>query len=284
MNPKRTDLSRRSLMSLMGAATATVTVSYGGPSAATTLAPTQAKLFYTDVGQGKNVMLLHGWTGDSHDWSWQLPVLEGKYRVVAVDLRGHGRSQVMPSGAYAPADYVADIESLLTTQFPGQKFVLVGHSMGGQIAARLAVQRPDMVSAIVSVDGSLGFSADLGPVFQKTVDDLFAGDPGVVGPALFEAFYDAATNPALKRWHARRLQGMPLQVVRESFGPLFLGPDQVGIGKQSETFCRTITAPIAGPCASRVRPTSGALQLLCAGRESNPHRGYPFPLFCGVPS
>jgi hypothetical protein len=50
--------------------------------------------------------------------------------VVALDLRGHGRSEVMPRGAYTPADYVADIEALIATKYPGQKFILVGHSMG----------------------------------------------------------------------------------------------------------------------------------------------------------
>nr|WP_285427232.1 alpha/beta hydrolase [Variovorax paradoxus] len=193
-------------------------------------------------------MLLHGWSCDSHDWIWQLPMLESRYRVVAVDLRGHGRSEVMPSGAYMPADYVADIESLIQMKFPGQKFILMGHSMGAQIAARLAAQRPDLVSAVVSIDGGLGFSADLVPVFQKTTDDLNSGDPGVVGPALFAAFYDAATPAAFKRWHARRLQGTPVHALRESFGPLFLGGNQVGAGAQSENFCRSLTLPFYHLC------------------------------------
>lgn len=234
------DLSRRGLLALTGAAAAAATT---GPGMGLAAATPAARLFSTDVGAGRNVMLLHGWTCDSHDWSWQLPVLESRYRVVAVDLRGHGRSEVMPPGAYTPADYVADIEALIATTYAGQAFVLVGHSMGGQIAARLAARRPDLVSAVVSVDGALGLSSDLAPVFRKTVDDLNAGNPGVVGPALFELFYDAATDPAYRRWHARRLQGVPLHVVRESFGPLFLGADQIGIGKPSEDFLRGLTVP-----------------------------------------
>jgi pimeloyl-ACP methyl ester carboxylesterase len=234
------DLSRRGLLMLTGA-TAAATAAGSRVAFATTTRT--AKLFSTDVGVGKNVLLLHGWTCDSHDWSWQLPVLESRCRVVAVDLRGHGRSEVMPPGAYAPADFVADIESLIVTKHPGQKFILVGHSMGGQIAARLAARRPDLVSGVVSVDGALGLSANLGPVFQKTADDLQAGDPGLVGPALFELFYDPATDSALKRWHARRLQGTPPHVVRESFAPLFLGADQVGIGKPTEDFLRGLTVP-----------------------------------------
>lgn len=245
MDTIQTELSRRRMLILMGAATATMAAGCGGVSAATTPI---AKLFYTETGTGRNVMFLHGWSCDSHDWSWQYPVFESKYRVVALDLRGHGRSDVMPSGAYSPDAYVADIEALISTKYPGQKFIIVGHSMGGQIAARLAARRPDLVDAVVSVDGSLGFSTDLLPLFQKTVDDLKTGDPGVVAPALFQLFYDAATDPAYKRWQARRVQGMPPTVVRESFGPLFIGPGQVGVGQQSADFCQTLTVPFYHLC------------------------------------
>ncbi|RYH29797.1 MAG: alpha/beta fold hydrolase, partial [Alcaligenaceae bacterium] len=162
MKTETPELSRRNLLTLVGAVTATATMAAGcGGSAAAAATPARAKLFYTEAGAGRNVMVLHGWTCDSHDWSWQLPVLDGKYRVVAVDLRGHGRSEVMPPGAYQPADYVADIEWLIATKYPGQKFTLIGHSMGAQIAARLAARRPDLVDAVVSVDGTLGFSAAL---------------------------------------------------------------------------------------------------------------------------
>lgn len=238
--------TRRGLMPLMGLAAATTT-----PRPAFTASKRTAALFYTDTGKGKNMMLLHGWSCDSHDWSWQLPALESRYRVVAIDLRGHGRSEVMPSGYYMPDDYVADIETLIETRFSSEPFVLVGHSMGGQIAARLANKRPDLIKGVVSVDGSLGFSDKLAPTFQQAVDDLQRGNPAEVGAALFAGFYDKTTDPALKRWHARRLQGTPLYPVRESFGPLFFGPNQVGLGKQSEVFCKTISIPFYHLCRGK---------------------------------
>lgn len=193
-------------------------------------------------------MLLHGWTADAHDWSWQLPVLESRYRVVCVDLRGHGRSEVMLAGGYSPASYVADIKNMILSQYGGQRFTLIGHSMGAQIAALLADERPDLVDAVVSVDGSLGFSPNLTSFFQKAADDLSSGDPGLVVPPLFELLYDADTPPALKRWHARRVEGMRAHVVRESFGPQFLGPDQVGIGKRSELLCKRLSVPVYHLC------------------------------------
>lgn len=102
-----------------------------------------ARLHSRDIGTGKNVMFLHGWTCNSEDWAGQLPYFESGYRVATVNLRGHGSSEVMPSGAYSPADYVADIESLIATRYVDEPFVIAGHSVGGQIAARLAARRPE---------------------------------------------------------------------------------------------------------------------------------------------
>jgi pimeloyl-ACP methyl ester carboxylesterase len=237
------DLARRGLLGFAGAGAAAAAVA-SMPSigrAATSTRP--ARLFHTDTGSGPDIMLIHGWACDSHDWSWQLPMLESRYRVVAVDLRGHGRSEVMPAGYYRPKDYVADIEHLIETKLVRRRFVLVGHSMGGQVAARLALQRPDLVEAVVSVDGALGLAEEAAPLFQQVTSDLRTSDPGVVGPALFAKVYDPATDPAMKRWHARRLQGSPEVAVRESFGPLFVGSGQVGIGNQSEAFIREIKVP-----------------------------------------
>lgn len=244
------ELSRRKLLGLMGVTAAAAATDASTAIAAPAVAQSEptARLFFTDVGSGTNVMLLHGWTCDSHDWSWQLPLFESKYRVVVPDLRGHGRSEVMPSGSYSPADYVTDIEALILAGYQGHKFVLVGHSMGAQIATRLAVKRPDLVRAVVSIDGALGFGAAAARLFSKTAQDLADDDPDMVVPALFAGVYDSATDPAFKRWHTRRVQGMPKHVVRESFSPLFTGPDQVGVEEASARFCRRLTIPFYHLC------------------------------------
>lgn len=249
------DLSRRNLIGLASGAVAIASM----PGGAFAAAPSPAQLFTTEAGEGRNVMLLHGWTADGHDWSWQLPAMEAHYRTVVVDLRGHGRSSVPPSGQYLPADYVADVETLIAERYKGERFILIGHSMGGQIAARLAARRPDLVEAVISVDGSLGFAAETAALFGKVSHDLHTGDPAIVAPALFESVYDKATPAALRRWHGRRVQGMPAHVVRESFGPLFVGPEQVGTGSQSERFLRSLKTPVYHLCrdpeqARRMRP------------------------------
>lgn len=254
------DLSRRGLLKLAGAA---AVVAAAPASARATGAAATAKLFYTEAGKGRNLMLLHGWTCDSHDWSFQLPVLESRYRVVAPDLRGHGRSEVMPQGAYTPDDYASDIEALISTRYPGQTFIVAGHSMGGQIAARLAAKRPDLVSAVISVDGALGFDGDAAKLFDKATETLrTTADPAATASALFRLAYDATTDPALKRWHARRAQGTPAHVVRESWAPLFTDAGQVGTREPSADFCKRLTVPVYHLCrdpaqAKRMRPWFG---------------------------
>lgn len=239
------EISRRNLLKLAGASAVATRLPNAGAAAAQHRQP---KLYYTEVGAGRNVMFIHGWSCDSHDWSWQLPQFENKYRTVAIDLRGHGSSEVTPAGTYRPDDFVADVETLISTKYTGQKFVLVGHSMGGQIAARLALKRPDLISAVVSVDGALGFSEEVAAVFEKTVKGLMSSQPGDAAAALFAGAYGSKTDPAFKRWHARRSQGMQPHVLREAFAPLFFGPGQVGIGEASAAFCSKVTVPVYHLC------------------------------------
>jgi pimeloyl-ACP methyl ester carboxylesterase len=256
MSHDHPEISRRNLLKLVGATAVAISLPDAGAKSA---GHKQPHLYYTEAGSGRNVMFIHGWSCDSHDWSWQLPQFESKYRTVAIDLRGHGSSEVTPSGTYQPDDFVADLETLISTKYKGQKFVLIGHSMGGQIAARLAVKRPDLISAVVSVDGALGFPAEAAPVFAHTVKGLSSSNPGSAAAALFAGAYSAKTDPAFTRWHARRSQGMQPHVLREAFAPLFFGPDQVAIGAASAKFCSRVTVPLYHLCrdpaqAERMRP------------------------------
>jgi len=250
---KTTVSSRRNFLKFAGVSTV-----MSGFTLSTSVLASNAnppKLFYTDKGHGQNIMFIHGWTCDSHDWSWQLPFFESKYRTVAIDLRGHGQSEVLPSGSYSPEHYVKDVENLIESIDRNNPWIIVGHSMGGQIGVRVAVKRPDLVKAVVSVDGALGFSEKLHDYFLKVSSDLQQKDPAVVAPPLFEDFYDKSTDEALKRWHVRRLDSLKLHVVRESFPPLFIGDSQAGVGKGSENLCRSLKAPIYHLCRDEKQAT-----------------------------
>lgn len=237
------NLSRRGMLQLAGAAVIASGLSVGIDPAVAQAAET-AKLFYTKSGSGAPVVFIHGWACDSHDWSAQIPEFEKKFTVIAPDMRGHGRSEVTPSGTYMPTALSADVIALLEAEAGGQKAVLIGHSMGGQIAARVASERPDLVEAVVSVDGALGWDGPVMEVFRSTSDEMQKGQAAVAANEMFKLVYDPATLPAMKTMHARRTLGMPNHVVAEAFPPLFFGEGQVGEGKASEDFLRSLTVPV----------------------------------------
>lgn len=108
-------------------------------------------LRYRVYGSGERTLLLiHGWACSLRYWDELVARLPGGYRAVAVDLRGCGDSP-KPSQGYAYTDYVADFAALIERlQLP--PLAVVGHSMGGSIALRLALDHPQLLRALVIVD------------------------------------------------------------------------------------------------------------------------------------
>src|SRR5580658_8010981 len=90
-------------------------------------------LHYIAFGHGSDVVLIHGFLGNLAVWHLQIaPQLRKVYRITTYDLRGHGYSEVTPSG-YTARQMSLDLESLLDSLHIN-KAVLVGHSYGADIA------------------------------------------------------------------------------------------------------------------------------------------------------
>lgn len=85
-----------------------------------------------ESGQGTPIMLLHGYCGSSDYWKKTAAHLSKHYRVIMPDLRGHGRSDA-PVGAYTIEQMADDIVQL-ADKLELERFVLLGHSMGGYVA------------------------------------------------------------------------------------------------------------------------------------------------------
>ena len=115
------------------------------------------QLFYTDEGTGDPALLfVHGWCCDTSYWKPQVRAFRRRHRVVAVDLRGHGRSG-KPEQDYTMDAFASDLEWLMG-QVDLRRPVVIGHSMGGVIALRLAGRRKRAISGAVIVDS---------PIFPK---------------------------------------------------------------------------------------------------------------------
>ncbi|MFZ4736913.1 MAG: alpha/beta fold hydrolase [Bradymonadia bacterium] len=106
------------------------------------------EIAYVDEGRGPLIVLVHGLGEHLGYWSENLPDLVRRgHRVIAVDLPGFGRSS-KPAADYSMSQQAGWLAAFLRLVAPDTPAVVVGHSMGGQIALRLALDAPELVSAL----------------------------------------------------------------------------------------------------------------------------------------
>ena len=107
---------------------------------------------YTDTGKGSAIVLLHGFLENSKMWDDFTGELSKKYRVVAIDLLGHGKTQ--------PLNYVQTMEDnaemvlAVLHELRIRKAVLAGHSMGGYVALAFADLFPEIVKAVALINST----------------------------------------------------------------------------------------------------------------------------------
>lgn len=156
-------------------------------------------IVYETRGQGAPALVLvHGWSCDRSYWEAQVRPLSERFRVVTVDLAGHGESG-LGREEWTMATFGADVAAVVR-ELDLQQVVLVGHSMGGDVIVEAARQLPNRVAGLVWVDTykELGdprtpeevrdlmapFRADFGETTRTFVRDvLFRSD---ADPALVE--------------------------------------------------------------------------------------------------
>ncbi|MGW5637463.1 alpha/beta fold hydrolase [Streptomyces sp. NPDC003832] len=129
-------------------------------------------------GPGQPVVLLHGLAGHVGEWDATARHLGPRYRVVAVDQRGHGASERLPKDV-SRAAYVADVAAVIG-QLSLARPVLVGQSLGGHTAMLTAAAHPALVRGLVLVEAS-------------------PGRPNPDGPARIGAWLDSWPTPFLSK-------------------------------------------------------------------------------------
>lgn len=161
-------------------------------------------LFLYDTGpaEGMPLVLIHGLGSEADTWRYVIPRLAPRFRVIAPDLPGFGRSD-KPRRAYSVPFFWNALAELLDTLSLSRAW-LMGHSLGAVLAHAAALQHPDRVERLVLVDGSL-----FAPSQKLDAATLLFLIPGV-GEALYRRFQrdaDAAYR-SLEPYYAR-LDGLP---------------------------------------------------------------------------
>ncbi len=101
-------------------------------------------------GKAPVLVALHGSGGEAHRWDFLARHLQPDYRLVALDLRGHGESD-KPATGYAPADFAADVAAFVKALGIG-RFTLIGHSLGSRIGVAFAALYPQGLERLILVD------------------------------------------------------------------------------------------------------------------------------------
>ncbi|MGH8355585.1 MAG: alpha/beta fold hydrolase [Pseudomonas sp.] len=108
------------------------------------------QLHFEEYGQGAPLVLVHGLGSSTRDWEYQIPVLAAHYRVIALDVRGHGRSG-KPRERYSIRGFAEDVAALIEHLRLGPVH-LVGISMGGMIGFQLGVDHPALLKSLCIVN------------------------------------------------------------------------------------------------------------------------------------
>jgi len=157
-------------------------------------------LAYDETGSGNPpLVFVHGAACNRRFWCQQVPRFSSAHRVVAVDLRGHGKSDA-PSERYTVRLFAEDLAST-STQLEIERPVVIGHSLGGLVALDFASVYPDQVAGAVLIDSPLL----PGGQRAKVVGDLVAGlrgpDPDAALRGYFAGlFVDRYDDAATRSW------------------------------------------------------------------------------------
>jgi pimeloyl-ACP methyl ester carboxylesterase len=118
----------------------------------TTIHTRAGRVAYRESGSGPTILLLHATLHDRHDFDPIVETLSRSYRTIAVDWPGHGDSDPVDATMEPGAPLFADVLEDVVDGLGLSRAVLIGNSVGGFAAARLAINRPELVAGLVLVN------------------------------------------------------------------------------------------------------------------------------------
>ena len=178
-------------------------------------------LFYEEAqGDALPILLVHGIASDHTHFGPQFEHFARKgHRVVAVNLRGHGKSD-KPQQSYTMELFTDDL-AWMCEQLSLKKPVVIGHSMGGVVALALALRYPDLPSAIVMVDAPVVRPAEGSAAMQRFLEQLRSADyqeyRELMGGFVSNVLFIPTDDQERKERIAQQMSSAPQHVVVSAF-------------------------------------------------------------------
>ena len=191
-----------------------------GPVEYRTRSSDGVEIAYSARGSGTtSLVFVHGGLADRSFWAPQISALSDRFRVVALDLAGHGASG-RERRDWTIAAFGEDVRAVVET-LDLKRTVLIGNSMGGPVALEAARLLPGRTIGVVGVDTLHDASARLDPDEFRARAAAFRTDFPAACRALVDALFHPGTQQELHAWAERRMCAMPPEIVApmmERFG------------------------------------------------------------------
>jgi len=150
-------------------------------------------LYYETHGAGRPLVLLHGGLGSGEMFGPILPTLAERHRVVLVDLQGHGRTADIDRPL--DADLMADDVAALIDHLGLEKPDLVGYSLGGGVALRVAIRHPQKVGRLVSASANIRRDAIHPEILEQQGQVSAAAAEFMKDTPMYELYQRVAPRP-----------------------------------------------------------------------------------------
>ena len=171
----------------------------------------------------KTIVFVHGWTCDESSWSQQVPVFEKNYRVITLDLPGHGKSGSPSKGPLTMELFARSIEAVRVEAKAG-KIVLVGHSMGTPVIREYARLYPANVAGMVPVDGILRLT---GSPNAPNADRMKGPDGLKNREAMIRGMFGKSATPAIQDHVLKMMLAPPESTATQAMAATFAAPNWV---------------------------------------------------------
>jgi pimeloyl-ACP methyl ester carboxylesterase len=168
------------------------------------------------AGRGDVTLLfVHGWSCDSRYWREQVPVFEKKYRVVTMDLAGHGKSGHNRK-IYSVDSYGQDVKAVIEA-IDAKKVIVIGHSMGGEIVVEATRLEPNRVIGIIGADSLHNVEEDINEQMVKQMTDGFKKDFKAAMKTFVGEMLGKDMKPELKKWIIDDMSSAPSDIAINTF-------------------------------------------------------------------
>ena len=169
----------------------------------------------------KTIVFVHGWTCDESSWTNQVPFFEKNYRVITLDLPGHGKSGSPANGPLTMELFARAIEAVRVAAKAG-KIVLVGHSMGTPVIREYARLYPAEVAAMVPVDGVLHLS---GSANAPNPERMKGPDAVKNREAMIRGMFGKGATPAIQGHILKMMLAAPESTAYQAMVATFAPPN-----------------------------------------------------------